>query len=102
VITPIAASIRTNVADFLQALIDVYVIIIIAWVVVSFLFSLDVRIPYSRWSNAILDFLRDTANPWLSLFRRLPLRIGPVDLSPIVAIVVLRIVGGILVAAIRP
>jgi uncharacterized protein YggT (Ycf19 family) len=100
--TLMAASVRTNVADFLDALITVYVIVIIAWVVVSFLFSLDVRIPYSRWSNAVLDFLRDTANPWLSIFRRLPLRIGPVDLSPIVAIIVLRILGGIVVGAIRP
>ena len=100
--TVIAASVRANVADFLSALITVYVIVIIAWVVVSFLFSLDVRIPYSRWSNAVLNFLRDTANPWLSIFRRLPLRIGPVDLSPIVAIIALQLLGGILVDAIRP
>jgi YggT family protein len=58
--------------------------------------------PYSRWSNAILDFLRDTANPWLSIFRRLPLRIGPLDLSPIVAIIVLQLVGGIVIEIIRP
>jgi YggT family protein len=101
-VTVIAASVRANVADFLSALITVYVIVIIAWVVVSFLFSLDVRIPYSRWSNAVLNFLRDTANPWLSIFRRLPLRIGPVDLSPIVAIIALQLLGGILVDAIRP
>jgi uncharacterized protein YggT (Ycf19 family) len=101
-VTVIAASIRANVADFLSALITVYVIVIIAWVVLSFLFSLDVRIPYSRWSNAVLNFLRDTANPWLSIFRRLPLRIGPIDLSPIVAIIALQLLGGILVNAIRP
>lgn len=100
--TVIAASVRANVADFLSALITVYVIVIIAWVVLSFLFSLDVRIPYSRWSNAVLNFLRDTANPWLSIFRRLPLRIGPIDLSPIVAIIALQLLGGILVNAIRP
>ena len=50
----------------------------------------------------MLDFLRDTANPWLNLFRRLPLRIGPLDLSPIVAIIVLQIVGGIVIEIIRP
>jgi uncharacterized protein YggT (Ycf19 family) len=59
-------------------------------------------VPYARWSNAVLDFLRDTANPWLNLFRRLPLRVGPLDLSPIVAILVLQIVGGIVVDLIRP
>jgi YggT family protein len=101
-VTVVAASVRTNVADFLDALITVYIIVIIAWVVVSFLFSLDVRIPYSRWSNALLDFLRDTANPWLSIFRRLPLRIGPVDLSPIVAIIALQLLGGLVVSLIDP
>ena len=40
------------------------------------------------------DFLRDVSEPYLRIFRRLPLRIGPLDLSPIVAILVLRIVGG--------
>jgi YggT family protein len=100
-VIPIAASVRTNVADFLDALVTVYIIVIIGWVVLSFLFSLDLRIPYSRWSNAVLDFLRDTANPWLSIFRRLPLRIGPIDLSPIVAIIVLQLLGSLVVGAIR-
>ena len=88
---------REEIADFLGALITVYVIVIIAWVVISFVFAMGVRVPYSRWSNAVLDFLRDIANPWLNLFRRLPLRVGPLDLSPIVAILVLQIVGGIIV-----
>ncbi len=100
--TVIAASVRTNVADFLDALITVYVIIIIAWVVVSFLFSLEVRIPYSRWSNAVLDFLRDVSEPFLRVFRRLPLRIGPLDLTPMVAILALQIGGGIIVSVIAP
>jgi len=97
-----AASARQEVADFVSAFVTVYVLVIIAWVVVSFLFSLGVRLPYSRWTNAVLDFLRDTATPWLNLFRRLPLRIGPLDLTPIVAIIVLQILGGIVVSAIDP
>jgi YggT family protein len=101
-VTVFAASAREEIADFLSALLTVYVIVIVAWVVVSFVFAMGVRMPYSRWSNAILDFLRDTANPWLSIFRRLPLRIGPLDLSPIVAIIVLQLVGGIVIEIIRP
>ena len=97
-----AASARAEIADFVSAFVTVYVLVIIAWVVVSFLFSLGVRLPYSRWTNAVLDFLRDTATPWLNLFRRLPLRIGPLDLTPIVAIIVLQIVGGLVVSAIDP
>ena len=97
-----AASARQEIADFVSAFVTVYVIVIIAWVVVSFLFSLGVRLPYSRWTNAVLDFLRDTATPWLNLFRRLPLRVGPLDLTPIVAIIVLQILGGLVVGAIDP
>ena len=67
---------RQEIADFLSALLTVYVIVIIAWVLISFVFAMGVRVPYSRWSNAVLDFLRDTANPWLNLFRRLPLRVA--------------------------
>ena len=94
------AAVQNEIADFLGALITVYVLIIIAWVVVSFVFSMGIRVPYNRWSNAILDFLRDTSEPWLRIFRRLPLRIGPLDLSPIVAILALQIGGGILIGLI--
>ncbi len=94
--------VREEIADFLSALLTVYVIVIIGWVILSFIFAMGVRMPYTLWFNAVLDFLRDTANPWLNLFRRLPLRIGPLDLSPIVAIIVLQIVGGIVIEIVRP
>jgi YggT family protein len=95
-------SVRGEIADFVGSFVTVYVLVIIAWVVLSFIFSMGLRVPYSRWSNAVMDFLRDTASPWLNLFRRLPLRIGPLDLTPIVAIIALQLLGGILVAAIDP
>jgi YggT family protein len=101
-LTIFAASAREEIADFLSALLTVYVIVIVGWVVISFVFAMGLRMPYSRWSNAILDFVRDTANPWLNIFRRLPLRIGPLDLSPIVAIIVLQLVGGIVIEIVRP
>ena len=94
--------VREQIAEFLSALIWVYVIIIIAWIVVQFAFSMGARVPYSRPLNAVLDFLRDVSEPYLRIFRRLPLRVGPLDLSPIVAILVLRIVGGIVVGLIDP
>jgi YggT family protein len=65
-------------------------------------FAMGVRVPYSRPLNAVLDFLRDVTEPYLRLFRRLPLRVGPLDLTPIVALLVLRIVGGIIVDLIDP
>ena len=101
--TPVfAADARTEIADLLAAILLVYTIIIIAWIVASLVFSLGARIPYSRPVTAVLDFLRDVTEPYLRLFRRLPLRIGPLDLTPMVAIIALQLVGGIIIAAIRP
>jgi len=93
---------REQIAEFLTALILVYTICIVAWIVASLVFSLGVRVPYTRLSNAVLDFLRDVTEPWLRVFRRLPLRIGPLDLTPMVAILVLQIGGGIVVSLISP
>jgi YggT family protein len=93
---------RKQVAEFLDALINVYVLIIFASIIVSWIFSFGVRVPYSRPLNAVLDFLRDVTNPYLRIFRRLGLQIGPIDLSPIVAILVLIFGGGIIVNLIHP
>ena len=94
--------VRAEIADFVSALIWVYTLIIIAWIVAQLVFSLGARVPYNRFFSAILDFLRDVSEPYLRIFRRLGLRAGPIDFSPIVAILVLRIVGGIVVALIAP
>jgi YggT family protein len=88
---------RQQIADFLAALINVYTLIIFAWIIISWVLSFGVRIPYSRPVNAVLDFLRDVTNPFLRIFRRLGLQFGPVDFSPIVAILVLQFVGGRLI-----
>jgi YggT family protein len=94
--------VREEIADFVSALIWVYTLIIIAWIVAQLVFSLGARVPYNRFFNAVLDFVRDVSEPYLRIFRRLGLRAGPIDFSPIVAILVLRIVGGIIVSLIAP
>jgi uncharacterized protein YggT (Ycf19 family) len=93
---------RQQIADFLSALIWVYTLLIFAWIIVSLVLSLGVRVPYSRPVNAVLDFLRDVTEPFLRIFRRLGLQIGPLDLSPMVAILVLQIGGQIVVSLIAP
>jgi YggT family protein len=97
----VTATAREDIADFLQALLLVYVILIFAYILTSLIFSFGGRIPYSRWSSAILGFLRDVCEPYLRIFRRFIPPIGPLDISPIVAILVLQIVGGILINVIR-
>ena len=94
--------VRRQLAEFLSALISVYTLCIIAWIVAQLVFSLGARMPYNRYLNAVLDFLRDVSEPYLRIFRKLGLRIGPFDLSPIVAILVLQIVGGIVVSLVAP
>ena len=54
-----------------------------------------------RWTDALLSFLRDVCEPYLRIFRRFIPMIGPLDISPIVAILVLQIGGGLIVSAIR-
>jgi YggT family protein len=49
----------------------------------------------------VLTFLRDVTEPYLRIFRRFIPPLGPLDLSPIVAILVLQIGGGIIVELIR-
>lgn len=97
----ILSTVRTQVADFASALILVYTLMIFLYIISSLIFSFGGRVPYNRWSDAVLTFLRDVCEPYLGLFRRFIPPIGPLDISPIVAILVLSIGGGILVDIIR-
>jgi YggT family protein len=97
----ILATTRNSIASFVEALLLVYTIIIIAYIFSSMYFNVGGRIPYSRWSRSILDFLRDVSEPYLSIFRRFIPPIGPLDLSPMVATIVLWLVGGIVVSLIK-
>ena len=95
------AAVRDDVADFLSALLTVYILLLLAYIVINLLFAFGARPPgYYRWLDAVLGFLRDVSEPYLSIFRRFIPQIGPFDFSPIVAILVLRIVGGLIISAI--
>lgn len=91
---------RGDVADYLSTLLTVFIVLVIVRILMSWF-----RLPYNRWLNAFLEFVSSVVDPYLNLFRRfLPLvRIGPgaLDISPIVGILVLSIVGGIVVGAVR-
>jgi len=93
---------RDDVADYVNALFLVYLIIIFIRILLSWI----PRIPYNRWLAAFLKFVTDVTDPYLNLFRRfIPMvRMGPgaLDLSPIVATIVLIVVSGILSELIRP
>lgn len=96
----VEATVRHDVARYVDALFTVYLILIFAYVVTSIMFSVGIRPPYNRWSNAVLNFLRDVVEPYLRVFRRFLPMFGPLDLSPMVAtfalIIVWRIVVGLI------
>jgi uncharacterized protein YggT (Ycf19 family) len=48
-----------------------------------------VRLPYNVWVRRISDFLRDVCEPYMRIFRRILPPLGPLDLSPVVAIIAL-------------
>ena len=99
--TIVLATARSQVADYVGALFLVYTLLIIAYILSQLFFAFGGRVPYARWSSALLGFLRDVCEPYLAVFRRFIPAIGPLDLSPVVAIFLLQIVGGLITSAIR-
>ena len=95
--TLLLASARTQIADFLSVLIQVYTLLIILYIVIQLLFSVGLRPPYSRTVDTILQFLRDICEPFLRIFRRVLPSFGGLDFSPILAILTLQVVNAVIV-----
>jgi uncharacterized protein YggT (Ycf19 family) len=82
----------SRIETFVSVFATVYGLVIIAYIITSW-----IRMPYSL--NPVQRFLYDVCEPYLRLWRRmLPLTVGPMDLSPIVAIIALGIVAKIVIA----
>jgi YggT family protein len=92
---------RYDVADYVSALFIVYVILILLNVLMSWV----PRMPYNRALRAVLDFIKETTDPFLNLFRRVlpPLGGGgfALDLSPMIATVALLVMRAIVVGLIE-
>jgi YggT family protein len=96
----VVASARTDVANYVSALFEVYIALIFIYILLNLLFSFGLRAPYARWSDAVLSFLRDVSEPYLRLFRRFIPSLGAFDLSPMIAIIVLYIAQSLIHSAI--
>src|ERR671933_1287661 len=79
--------VKSNISSFLQVFILVYALLIFLYVLTSW-----IRLPYSPALNRIQRFLYDVCEPYLRLFRRFIPPLGPLDLSPVVAVVVLFLI----------
>lgn len=99
--TLLAAVTRSDVADYVSALFLVYIILVLLNVLISWV----PRMPYNRALRAALDFVKETTDPYLNLFRRFlpPLGGGgfALDLSPMIGIIVLFVLQAVVVGLIR-
>ena len=91
---------RVDIANYVNALFEVYILLIFIYILLNLLLSFGVRFPYSRWSDAVQTFLRDVCEPYLRIFRRFIPPIGMLDLSPMIAIILLYFVRTLVVNAI--
>ena len=74
----------SSLQQFVRVFVGIYILLIFIYVLLSW-----VRLPYSRTFSVVQNFLDEVVSPYLRVFRgRIP-TLGPIDLSPIVAVAVL-------------
>jgi YggT family protein len=92
---------RFDVADYVGALFLVYIILILLNVLISWV----PRMPYNRALRATLDFVKETTDPYLNLFRRFLPPVGgggmALDLSPMIGVILLFVVRALVVGLIE-
>lgn len=80
------ADVASSLQSFVTVFTSIYILCILAFVLLSW-----IRLPYSTVAATLQRFLDEVVRPYLNLFRgRIPM-LGPLDLSPIVAVVVLLV-----------
>ena len=82
-----------SVEQFITVLVYLYALLILIYILTSW-----IRLPYSPWLNRIQRFLYDVCEPYLRLFRRLLPSFGPLDLSPMIGLIVLFLMRFVLVS----
>jgi YggT family protein len=81
----------TAVEHFLDVFVVVYVLAIFLYVLTSW-----IQLPYSL--RPVQRFLYDVCEPYLRLWRRILPTMGPIDLSPMVAVIGLVVIERIVTA----
>ena len=79
------ADTASSVQRFVDTFIWVYILLIFAYILTSW-----IRMPYSL--HRVQRFLDDICEPYIRIFRRILPSFGPLDLSPIVAVFALYVV----------
>lgn len=95
---------RNDIASYVDKVFLVFLIIIFARILLSWVYTLRGSVPYNPTLRAVTDFIHQTTDPYLNIFRRVlpPVGVGGMglDLSPMLGVIVLFIVQAVVVAAI--
>ncbi len=83
----------SSVQSFVHVFILVYILLLFAYIITSW-----IRLPYSIWLSRIQRFLYDVCEPYLRIFRRFLPPLGPLDLSPMLGVIVLLVLDSVLIA----
>lgn len=95
-----AAITRYDVSNYIGALFEVYIILILLYVLINLVLGFGARPPYSRAFDVLMTFLRDVSEPLLRVFRRVLPSMAGVDLSPMAAIFSLYILDRVITSLI--
>src|SRR3989475_966919 len=87
----------SSVQNFVRVFVYLYIFLILAYVITSW-----IRLPYSPWLNRIQRFLYDVCDPYLRLFRRILPPPGPPHLSPMLRVIVLILAGQVIDTILNP
>ncbi len=91
---------RAEVYDYVSALFTVYIVLIFIRILLTWV----PRMPFNPYLRACVAFVERTTDPYLNAFRAIlrPVGVGgmALDLSPIIAIIVLYLVRSLVLSAI--
>lgn len=92
---------RDELADYISAIFVVYIILLLGNILISYV----PRMPYRPWLRSVLDFVTESTDPYLNIFRRFLPPIGgggfALDLSPMIGLIVLFVAQALVVGLIR-
>ena len=86
----------TTIAQFVGTFIYVYILLVFAYIITSW-----IRLPYRPWLGRIQRFLYDVCDPYLRIIRRFVPPLGPLDLSPMIGIILLIVLQQVLTGLIE-
>ena len=80
---------------FISQLISMYEFLILASVVISWLFAFGIVNPYNQFARAIWNFLQTATEPALRPIRAMLPDLGGIDISPIILLIALEFIKGV-------